>query len=295
MDTQSEIAEFLYQRIFESASDGIIITDLEKEKVITANPIAARMHGYDQNVFCGMAFHKFVHEKSLPLFTKYSSIIRQEGAFERVAKHVRLDGTPFSVEWRAVKIKYHDQDCALALLRDISERIMLEDILKQKMRERVQEHSTLLRISYALSSTLEIQPQLILDQLKRLIDYSHASLFTLEDSTLITISINGIDELEEPLPYRVRLNGKKTLETLFNEHQPIRIADLASGDPDAIFLRSLLENGSSILLKDMQSWMWVPLAVKKRIVGGIGIAHEKQNYFTRHHAELAMTIANQAA
>jgi len=39
----------------------------------------------------------------------------------------------------------------------------------------------------------------------------------------------------------------------------------------------------------------VPLAVKKRIVGGIGIAHEEQNFFTPHHAELAMTIANQAA
>ncbi len=43
------------------------------------------------------------------------------------------------------------------------------------------------------------------------------------------------------------------------------------------------------------SWMWVPLAVKDRIIGGFGIAHTERNYFTRHHADLAMTIANQAA
>jgi two-component system nitrate/nitrite sensor histidine kinase NarX len=41
--------------------------------------------------------------------------------------------------------------------------------------------------------------------------------------------------------------------------------------------------------------MWVPLAVRKRIIGGIGVAHEKLNYFTAHHADLALSVANQAA
>jgi two-component system nitrate/nitrite sensor histidine kinase NarX len=41
--------------------------------------------------------------------------------------------------------------------------------------------------------------------------------------------------------------------------------------------------------------MWVPLAVKDRIIGGIGIAHAERNFFTRHDADLALTIANQAA
>ncbi len=41
--------------------------------------------------------------------------------------------------------------------------------------------------------------------------------------------------------------------------------------------------------------MWVPLAVKNRIIGGIGVAHVKRNYFSPHYADLAMTIANQAA
>jgi signal transduction histidine kinase len=45
----------------------------------------------------------------------------------------------------------------------------------------------------------------------------------------------------------------------------------------------------------MQSWMWVPLAVKNRIIGGVGVAHEKRNYFTPHHADLALSVANQAA
>jgi len=41
--------------------------------------------------------------------------------------------------------------------------------------------------------------------------------------------------------------------------------------------------------------MWVPLAVKGRIIGGVGVAHEKRNFFTPHHADLALSVANQAA
>src|SRR4030042_5113709 len=41
--------------------------------------------------------------------------------------------------------------------------------------------------------------------------------------------------------------------------------------------------------------MWVPLAVKHRLFGGIGIAHAERDYVTPHDADRAMTIANQVA
>jgi two-component system nitrate/nitrite sensor histidine kinase NarX len=41
--------------------------------------------------------------------------------------------------------------------------------------------------------------------------------------------------------------------------------------------------------------MWVPLAVKGRIIGGIGVAHVESDRFTGHHADLASIVANQAA
>jgi two-component system nitrate/nitrite sensor histidine kinase NarX len=49
------------------------------------------------------------------------------------------------------------------------------------------------------------------------------------------------------------------------------------------------------MLEGMQSWMWVPLAVRVRIIGGIGIAASRKNYFTVHDADLALSVANQAA
>jgi signal transduction histidine kinase len=41
--------------------------------------------------------------------------------------------------------------------------------------------------------------------------------------------------------------------------------------------------------------MWVPVAVKNRVIGSVGVAHVEKDYFTAHHADLALTVANQAA
>jgi two-component system nitrate/nitrite sensor histidine kinase NarX len=82
---------------------------------------------------------------------------------------------------------------------------------------------------------------------------------------------------------------------LFNGHRPIRIADVWSADSAAQFLRSLLDDEAAMLLEGMHAWMWVPLAVKGRVIGGVSVAHTERNYFTAYHAALALTMANQVA
>jgi PAS domain S-box-containing protein len=290
----SEIDQ-LYWHIFETASDGMVITDLKTSKVLVTNPAAAKMHGYTPEAFCGKKLQQFIHTKSVPFFADYAQVIRQGGLFEMLAQHVRNDQSLFSVEWRTVAFKYQGRDCALTLLRDVSKRITAEHQLQQRVGLRVHEQSTLLEISQTLASTLELQPQLILDQLGMLIKYSHAVLFILEDSTLVALAVRGSNRLEMAAPFQIHINGKDALETLFNGRRPIRIADLWANEASAKFLRKLLEHDSTVLLEGVLSWMWVPLAVKDRIIGGFGIAHAERNYFTVHHADLAMTIANQAA
>jgi len=107
--------------------------------------------------------------------------------------------------------------------------------------------------------------------------------------------MRGTGHLEQSAAIRIHLDTPEVLVKLFNKHRPIRIADIWSDDPQAKFLHSLLNDGAVVLLDGMQSWMWVPLAVKGRIIGGVGVAHEKRGYFTSHHADLALSVANQAA
>jgi len=165
---------------------------------------------------------------------------------------------------------------------------------KDLLEQRVREQKWLLSISHTLASTLELQPRLILNQLRKIIAYTHGGLFVLEGSSLVTLAMRGTQRLEHSAPVQLHLNSPETLAMLFNKHLPIRIADIWSEDPQAQFLRSLLDDGS-VLLEGMQSWMWVPLAVKGRLIGGVGVAETTKNYFTDHHAALGLSVADQAA
>jgi PAS domain S-box-containing protein len=281
--------------IFEAASDGIVIADLETGAILAANPATAEMHGYTREALSELRIQKLIHAKSLPFFAAFADVIQQGGLFEMLAQHVKWDDSIIHVEWRASAFHYEGRSCALAILRDVSKRVQAERQLQQRVGIRAKEQSILLEISQTLAANLELQPELILDQLKVLIPYTHACLFSLEDSSLVTLAIRGKQQLEQAAPFRIQFNQDKARNILFNEHQSIRIANIKSNEPFALFLHSLLQGDSAALLEGILSWMWVPLAVKDRVVGGIGIAHAKHNVFTPHHADLAMTIANQAA
>jgi two-component system nitrate/nitrite sensor histidine kinase NarX len=182
-------------------------------------------------------------------------------------------------------------------------RNMLEVRLLQKklhnyndlLEQRVREQTTLLAISHTLASTLEFQPGLILDQLRGIIPYTQGGLFAVQDSALTSLAIRGGPGLDQTLPILVQIKTPGNLVLLFNRHQPIRVADAWSDEPQAQYLRSLLEEAGGSLLEGMQSWMWLPLAVKGRLLGGFAFVETTKNYFTAHHAELALSVADQCA
>jgi signal transduction histidine kinase len=166
---------------------------------------------------------------------------------------------------------------------------------QSQMEARMREQSTLLEISQTLASALELKPGLILDQLQVIVGYTHAALFALEELTLVALAVRGSQRLDGAMPFGIRLDQSGTLAALFNGHKPQRIADVWSADPAAQFLHSLLNDKAAVLLEGIRAWMWVPLAVKGRVIGGIGVAHTEPNSFTAHHADLALIVANQAA
>lgn len=291
----SKDTEWQYRSIFDAAIDGVIINDLETGRVVEANPEACRMHGYTRDEFIGLQLTDFIHPDSQNSFSEYSRVLQVSGVFNSRALHVRRDGSTFYAEWRGAPFTHQGRPCLLGMVRDISKRIQAEQNLHQRVAIRTHEQSKLLEISLTLASTLEFQPGLILDQLSEIIEYTHGGLFALKDSTLVTLAMRGTPQLLQSSPIRVHLHGPETLAALFNGHRPIRIADVWSDSPQAQFLRSLLEDGAAVLLDGMQSWMWVPLAVRGRIIGGLGVAGTRKNHFTPHHGDLALSVANQAA
>jgi len=294
-EQDQEERERQYRNIFDVVADGLIIHDLETGLVVETNSAACLMHGFTREEFIGLLLTSFIHPDSQPAFHEYIQAFQSDDVFGAQIQHMRRDGSTFYAEWRGKIFEYQGRHCLLDIVRDVSDRIQAEQNLHRREEIRTHEQETLLAISHTLASTLEIQPGLILDQLREIVGYSHGGLFALEDSTLVTLAMRGTPQLEQSSPLRIHLKGPETLATLFNGHHTIRISDIWSENPQAQFLRSLLDDGAVALLEGMQSWMWVPLAVKNRIIGGIGVAHAALNRFTPHHADLALSVANQAA
>lgn len=293
--SQTEERERRYQDIFENASDGLINNDLETGRVVEANPAACTMYGYAREEFIGQLPASFIHPDSSRQFTKYVQAVQSRGVYVAQQLHMRRDGSPFYVELSGRVYMDQGRSYLLSVVRDVSKRVQAESLLQQRVDARTREQSTLLEISQTLASALELQPGLILDQLRVIIDYTHAGLFKLEDSTLGALAVRGPQRLEQAMPFQIRLQSPEALAMLFNERRSTRIANIQSSDPPARFLRSLLDDQASILLEGVQSWMWVPLAIKGRMIGVVGVAHAERNFFTAHHAGLALTVANQAA
>jgi two-component system nitrate/nitrite sensor histidine kinase NarX len=284
-----------YRNIFEVAGDGLVIYDIGLDSIIETNPAAYKMHGYTRQEFIGLNPVIIMLPESYALFLEQTRTTEPESLFELLTIHRRKDGSPFHTEERVSRIDYQGRQCVLSVIRDVSRRILREKDLSRQVDIQRREQTTLLTISHTLASTLDFQPDLILDQLQQILEYTHGGLFALEDASLVALAMHGIPQLAGTSPLRIHMQGPKTLAALFNQHRPIRIADIWSDAPQAQFLRTLLNDESAVLLEGMSAWMWVPLAVKGRIIGGVGMAHEKLNYFTLHQADLALSVANLAA
>lgn len=305
MNIDSKFENWYYRSVFDSVTDGLIIIDLENGCVIDSNPAACAMHGHTREEFIGLLPNDFIHPGSQHIFREYLQEFRSGRIFDTQALHLHHDNSTFYVEWRGTAFSYRDHPCLLGVLRDVSKRIQAEENLQDRIDTRTREQATLLEISHTLASTLELQPGLILDQLREILEYTHAALFGLTDSTLTALAVrsgpspvdetNGLKKLKEMVPFQIRVDGPEILATLFNGHQPLIIPDICSSNPEADFLRSLLTREAAFLLEDACSWMWVPLAVQGQVIGGLGISHTKKNHFTAHHASLALSMADQVA
>ena len=290
-----EASEGRYHSIFHAAADGLIVADLETGLIVEANPAACAMHGRAREEFIGLLPAAFIHPDSQSDFRNYSRRFRFGAAFETHVLHIRRDGSTFHTEWRGTAFTYQGRPCLLGIVRDISKRIQADQRLHQRVEARTAEQSALLEISHTLASTLELQPDLILEQLRGILEYTHAGLFGLTDSTLTALAMRGTRQIKQAAPFQVRLQGPEILAALFNDHWPIRIADVGSADPAAELLRSLLTGDAAVLLEGVRAWMWVPIAVEGRLIGGLGVAHARRNYFTAHHATVALSMADQVA
>ncbi len=122
-------SEERFRMLFEVAGDAIYIIDAEGEKtgqIVSANPVAAQMHGYTLEEFLTLRISDLDTPESARLAPeRLERVLRGERLKEEVT-HRTKDGTVFSLEITACLLELGGHKYALAADRDIEERKQAE-------------------------------------------------------------------------------------------------------------------------------------------------------------------------
>lgn len=128
-----EESEKRYRLLFDHAADAIYVLEAEGDQagqIVSANQVAAEMHGYTVSELLGMNIAELdTPESAARIPERLSRLYAGETIREEVT-HVRKDGTVFPLEINARLFGLGDYKYILAIDRDVTERKCAEDALR---------------------------------------------------------------------------------------------------------------------------------------------------------------------
>jgi len=228
----------------------------------------------------------------------------REGSLRFEWVHRRMDGENFPVEVLLTAIPLHNRQILHVSLRDISDRKRAEEALQeayrtleQRVEERTRELSTLLEVSHNIASTLELEPLLglILDQLRAVVDYTGATVMTLEGENLVILAYRGAIPREEALQWQFPLERAQVNREVIRRREPVIIPNVRGDTPLARAFQETAGGELETTFGYIRSWMGVPLMARERVIGMLTLDHSEPDYYSSRQAKLAMAFADQAA
>jgi len=127
-------SEKRFRALFEHAPDAIFLRG-PSGQILDANPEACRSLGYTHEELLGMKVFDIDRGARNELQRRAERAV--QGPITFPGEHRRRDGTTYPVEVRLTSLK-DDGEVSVAVVRDISERVRMEDALRAKERELLQ-------------------------------------------------------------------------------------------------------------------------------------------------------------
>ncbi len=305
--------EELFRLVFESTNDAVILNDFETGFVADCNPAAARMHGYTRDEFLGIDPAKFIHPSSLPLLAEYQESVRQGQDFHCQAIDIRKDGTVFDVDVMGTGFEYRGKKYLAAVVRDISDQVEAERerrktqqalvesqaLLELRVDERTRELSSLLDVSRAVLSTLDLDLvfERVMDEVARVLRYSGCSVSILDGDNLeIVATRNHVQPELEPRTLGLRFKVKEAgpIWERMLEGSPFILPDLFEDTIESRAYRTLVGN-PEVNFPQTRSWLSVPMINQGEVIGVLSVSRVEPDAFSRTNAELAAAFAGQVA
>ena len=288
--------EAQYRAIFESTSDGLIITDPDTGGIVQANLAACAMHGYTPEAFARLHPTVYIHPDYHHEFDEYQRALRAGERFEAQVIHLRQDGTPFHVSVHGVGVAYGGRLHFLAVLRDITEQVESQQLLEGRVRERTHELSALLQFQRRVAATLELDPllDLILEQVQAVVACTGITVMTHAEDTATIRGYRGPAPAEHVLGYQYSIRGTFA-EPVIARGEPYIVPDLLADTAVTRAISDEQRERRDRYYGYVRSWMGVPLLANEACIGLLALHHTEPDYFDSRHAELALAFASQAA
>ncbi len=295
-------SEERFKRLFEYAPDAYYMNDL-KGNFVDGNRAAEEMLGYKKEELVGknMLKLKLLPPKYLPKVAKALSknmLGQTTGPDEFVIN--RKDGSQVTVEISTIPVKIKGQTRVLGIARDITRRKWAEDALQkaydeleERVKERTTELSTMLDVTRAVSSTLDLEEvlALIAEQMVQATAMSGCTIsrWEREADAIVTWSEYYTDpNLYDTPGVRYALDNFPATRRALETRQPlsVRVSDPQVDPVESAYLQEV-GSASSLLL---------PMTVGDRVAGLVELYQvEFEREFTASEIRLCQTLANQAA
>jgi PAS domain S-box-containing protein len=169
--------------------------------------------------------------------------------------------------------------------------------LYEQVQARSQELQTLLNVSRNVASTLELRPllELIIDQLKQIVDFSRCSIFELEGETMVILDSRA-NFTDMPLDMRFQVGELGPIWERMSRGESVVVDDVHDESAFAQAYRHAAgARMQTYAFQAIHSALGVPLTSKDRIIGMLVLTHLQPAYYNERHAGLVSAIATQIA
>ncbi len=128
-------SEKIFREIFENASDGLLLVDVETLHFSFSNSTICKMLGYEPSEFRNLSVPDIHPAESLPyILSQLDKQKRKEISLVRDIPVKRKNGTIFYADINSFDIIYEGRKCLMGIFRDITDRKLAEDALKKSER-----------------------------------------------------------------------------------------------------------------------------------------------------------------
>jgi PAS domain S-box-containing protein len=197
--------------------------------IIEANSACCQLFGYTERELIGQTLSNQVQFSDLKAFDEFiekaKSGTQLQGQFRCLTSK---KGVTFHSQILVTTLTYQTQPYFLFVIRDITQQIEAYQLLEQRVFDRTSELSTLLEISQQIVATLDIKvlENILLNQLKRLVNYSGVILFTHDQNNLkLLFKYLPVSEADAKLLVS-HLEHSAVTNLVLKERKPVIISDV---------------------------------------------------------------------